>query len=309
VCNTGACCELDCSCRGGCSGGDPHILTLDGAYYDVHAVGEFVLLRSDDGKVEVQTRHAPTAECSNVAFNSAVATRLGDTRVMFVASGGPAIQLSDDRTFELEPMRERLDGGTLMVEQHGGPVLIDYDTGDRLVVHFVFAPSFGITWLNARVQPSLTRAGALEGLLGDYDGDPTNDVRMADGDVLDGEQISETETREHADSWRVTNETSLFIYDDGEDTETFTDLLFPEFPFHPDQLDADRREMAEEACEGIEIETLYFGCIADVACGGADRETVQEFFETVGEPAHVIETVADDDGEPEPTEPDPGEPV
>jgi hypothetical protein len=41
------------------SNGDPHMLTIDGTGYDFQAAGEFTLLSTPDGSVDIQVRQEP----------------------------------------------------------------------------------------------------------------------------------------------------------------------------------------------------------------------------------------------------------
>ncbi len=69
--------------------------------------------------------------------------------------------------------------------------------------------------------------GSLHGLIGNFDGDASNDIATRDGTVL---PIHPTFTQlydEFANSWRISQEESLFDYDGNETTDTFTDLNCP----------------------------------------------------------------------------------
>ena len=46
------------SCGDGGTWGDPHIISIDGLKYDFQAVGEFVLLSSELGNLEIQVRQS-----------------------------------------------------------------------------------------------------------------------------------------------------------------------------------------------------------------------------------------------------------
>ena len=75
----------------GADNGDPHVLTVDGTYYDFQAAGEFTILRDSEG-LEVQARQTPvptanpitdghTGLTACVSVNTAVAARVGKSRV------------------------------------------------------------------------------------------------------------------------------------------------------------------------------------------------------------------------------------
>ncbi len=117
------------------------------------------------------------------------------------------------------------------------------------------------------------RDGRLEGILGNADGDDgENDFRTRDGKELSAPLAFDTLYNEFAESWRVTPEESLFHYDEGESTETFTNRAFPTREVTIDDLDPDVRADAEKRCrEGgvVEPEALK-QCIFDVGFTGDD---------------------------------------
>ena len=65
----------------GLTWGDPHLVTLNGFHYDFQGAGEFTLVRSDDGRLDVQVRQQPQLALSNqVSFDTAVAMLVAGTR-------------------------------------------------------------------------------------------------------------------------------------------------------------------------------------------------------------------------------------
>ena len=104
----------------GSSWGDPHLETLDGGYYDFQGAGEFTLVRSDNGDVDVQVRATPSSVPGSVAANTAVAMRLGSTKVEIDAGdpvkvliGGkalPANRLTNEAALD-KLANEKLRGG------------------------------------------------------------------------------------------------------------------------------------------------------------------------------------------------------
>jgi len=68
------------------------------------------------------------------------------------------------------------------------------------------------------------------------------------------------------DGWRVTDENSLFVYFDNENTAFFTNRLFPGLRFTVDDLNASTRASATMICSdaGITDTRLLNNCILDV---------------------------------------------
>ena len=64
------------------------------------------------------------------------------------------------------------------------------------------------------------RAGKVQGLLGNFDGDPDNDIASPTGPALAQPVPFEKLYPSYADSWRVTAATSLFSYAAGQSTNT-----------------------------------------------------------------------------------------
>src|SRR5699024_11444519 len=67
--------------------------------------------------------------------------------------------------------------------------------------------------------PTRRSSDLMEGLLGNSDGNPDNDLRLADGTQLPPDTSPEVLHADFADSWRITNDQSFFTYDEGESTE------------------------------------------------------------------------------------------
>jgi len=84
-----------------------------------------------------------------------------------------------------------------------------------------------------------------------------------------------------AESWRITDEESLFDYGDGESTETFTDLDYPSERVTVDDLDPDIRTRAEAVCAaaGLSEPAAVEDCVFDYGITGSTAfiESAQQF--------------------------------
>ena len=257
-------CENDVHC--GRTSGDPHLATFDRHYYDFQAVGEFVLVRATSGAaLQVQVRQAPFGRYRTVSVNSAVAMQVADRTVAMLLVDGVSRVFLDGEVAALPAGETPLSGGARIVRRvsdigtadgydviwpDGSAVRVDHDGyGYRVLVR-----------LDDR------RAGAVEGLLGNFDGDPTNDLVSASGEPLDLPIAFTDLYPSYADSWRVTAETSLFPYADGESTETFTDRDYPAASASVADLDEAARAQAEQVCRfaGITEPWLFAECVLDV---------------------------------------------
>ena len=77
-------------CARGCGGsvGDPHMETIDGGEYDLQTAGEYTLLRSADGSMEMQAREVPYPDIPDVSINTALAWKIAGHRVAMYANPG-----------------------------------------------------------------------------------------------------------------------------------------------------------------------------------------------------------------------------
>ncbi len=264
-------------CDSGCpmSNGDVHIVPISGQSYDFQAVGEFVLLRTQDGSLEIQGRQEPYAGSDDVSINTALAMRVGGTRIGVY--GDPAN--SDLLTI-------MVDGA--VVDPTAGPVTIGDATithvdgffpgyevalGDGTRISFAGQLQYGI---NLVINPSDSIREGVVGLMGPVDPNSMGVPALPDGTVLPL-QTGRDEYNEHLygvfeDSWRVTADTSLFDYTDGRTTESY---INPNFPVVDqivtfDQLTPEQIAAGEAACGAIAIEFLRQQCVYDVAVTGVN---------------------------------------
>ena len=246
--------------------GDPHLQTLDGVGYDFHAVGEYVLLRGKaggvlDGLFEVQSRMAKVEGVAGVSVNEAVAVRLGTQIVMIDAADANPVWIDGTNTTVA-------DGAVLSVGSHlltrtGNDYTIFYagandtlENGDAQVMISVRSGRLDIA-----IAASDEMASAVEGLLGDGDGNAANDIARADGTVLDRPLAYEDLYGGYRDDWRVTTDVqSLFTYDQGESLAGFYDADAPGQTVSVDDFDdaavTDAQTLVESA--GVTPGTLAY---------------------------------------------------
>lgn len=264
-----------CGAGEGCSAGDPHLVTFDRTFFDYQGAGEYVLARSDDGAFEVQVRTVAHPGCLGFATNERIAVLAGGARIE-IDGTGQGVTVDGELLANLSAVTRGA-----RVSRTDPTVVVESPQGDRVTV-----TSTGIAWLDVTVAPSPTRAGAMSGLLGDMDGDPTDDFATADGYVPATPVDVDYLRWAFGGSWRVTDATSLFTYGPGETTATFTDDAFSPVP-GPDDVPADRRADAEATCAATGAAgELFDACVVDVGCGG-DGDT---FFGELGavEPAEIL---------------------
>jgi len=272
--------------------GDPHIRTVDGKFYDFQAVGEFTLLRDRDG-LEIQTRQTPLESAnpitdsysgltSSVSVNTAVAARVGSHRISYQPSerrGDSPLQFFlDGKPAKLSPEGIDLEGHRVSAFEANGTtgLRVDYAHGAVLTV----APRFWFIWF---LDINVFHTQGDEGIMGRIPEQtwlpplPSGATVGLMPNSLHDRYI--TLYKIFADAWRLTDETSLFVYARGTSTETFTDrdwpaetppsILKPQFqiPGAPTPVNIPVAE-AEEICKGVTMGDLHANCVFDVATTG-----------------------------------------
>jgi hypothetical protein len=245
-------------CGAGCasSNGDPHLTTVDGHGYDFQAAGEFTMLRSADGRFEVQARQEAYQDATFVTINTALAVGLDGSR-MGVYTAADGIQL-------------RIDGTEVALDEPGSagalqfrPVLdgLEVQAPDGTTVWILGLGEWG---LNLRIAPSdEMRANGL-GLLG-----PVGDgllPTLPDGTAVDADDNYRASLYgDLALGWEVTDSTSLFDYEPGAGPSTYRDRSVPEAgaPLDFSELPPELQQAGLAACAAVQDEALREQCAFD----------------------------------------------
>ena len=247
----------------GASFGDPHLRTMDGRVYTFQAVGDYVLSRStapgDD--FEVQVRYVPLDTFTRQwSANGAVAAMVeGDQVEVHLGTAGTEIYVNEVMVTDTGPHRLP-GGGSIVTTAHG--VAVSWPDA---------------TTLEARLRPndigSITlflppaRAGLVEGLLGDFDGDRSNDLRIRDGDVVTDTSQRNLYDGGFRDSWSVAQGASPSLFSQGADP------FDPDFPAEVNSLadfEAGEVDAARQTCSdrGVIDSVLLDTCALDLLVSG-----------------------------------------
>ncbi|MDB9419011.1 Calx-beta domain-containing protein [Microcystis aeruginosa CS-563/04] len=194
--------------------GDVHLYTFDGKPYDLQAVGTFIYVESLTDDFQVQTVQKPWYTGAQVSVNTAFAIRLDGQTFVYDSELATGQELTvNGVTYNLGSGGSALFGNT-RIQRSGNQYTVTYagldgnfSTADDNDV--VIAADNG-SYVDVFVNPSDDRAGSLQGLLGNGDGDSSNDFALRDGTVLDPNPSVQTIHTKFADSWRVTQGESLF---------------------------------------------------------------------------------------------------
>lgn len=221
------------------SNGDPHIKTVEGINYDFQADGEFVFLRGENLEIQVRQMAVQTAGSLGpnaysglktcVSVNSAVAVRVGPHRVTYQpdSSGRPnpdGLQLRiDGQLVELGSAGIVLtSGGRVLptIAPHG--IQIEAPGAETVVITPGWWNHYQIWYLNIDTR----NVRAIQGLAGAIA--PGNWLPALPNGKWLGPRPESLQARydvlyrKFGDSWRVTDQTSLFDYAPGTSTSTFT---------------------------------------------------------------------------------------
>jgi von Willebrand factor type D domain len=242
---------------------DPHLRTLDGLAYDFMAIGDFLLMGATAGDVEIQARLQPVL--TSAAVTTGIAVRNGRDRVEWRLEGRQLIVNGATRQLA-RGVPVRLRSRAVLREDDEG-VLFLSSAGDRLRV------TFSSGSVDYSLYPARGRAGTLRGLFGNFDGDPDNDLRSADGQLASHRADEPPDYQRplyarFGESWRVAAAASLFsspyAAPNGVDVQTFPRLR----PAAP----CDARAAAEAACKaaGVSDPVVLDACVFDYTqTGGA----------------------------------------
>ncbi len=244
---------------------DPHLSTIDGRWYDLHAVGEFVLSRSTIDDFAVDVRFGGSSGNRTWSTATQMATHDGTDRItvtMNLAATQPEPVLRINGVESTNGSVHLTSSVVRRVQTPYGPgYIVSFADGTR-----VGASSTARAGLSVWVDPAAPRKGKLTGLLGDGDGNKTNDpVGQNSGTILPAEPAYAQLYTDFANTWRLTQAESLLDYKATETTATFTDVSFPDQSAPP--LPVAAVEAATKRCQasGLTDRDLIRNCSFDLA--------------------------------------------
>ena len=287
-CRAVGCMNAPRKCGGGW--GDPHMITLDGAYYNFQGVGEFVFARSDSRDFDIQFR--TKAYGSRISVISAQAVRSGNVRYTFEVSQGDKTSLVIKRDGELteptEPEMSLMEPQTGMMDDENIPVLFAGPSDDVVILVLADETSLRIERHSQLLNISIGQSEGVSdfvGMLGDFDGETRNDLTTRTGEIIDLSKFTTDQERydglytNFGNSWRVSQDESLFDYPAGQTTFDYTDMSFPPAPGSVSATATAKmsQEEAEDVCRAQSlISGLYFDvCVFDVMMTGEEAFAIQ----------------------------------
>lgn len=254
--------------------GEPHYITFDGTGYSFQAAGEFTMMRTIDGSLDIQVRQESWEGRNDVSVNTVIAIGSGDDVLEIRAEDGSI--LLNGIQFVLEDGEGSLIGTNSILARDGNTYVFSDENLNGVRVDVKDG------WLDIVPFLNDTMSGSVEGLLGNNDGNTDNDFILPDGTILTQPIAADVLYGEFADGWRVTSDSSLFTYENGDNTETYTDLSFPDHIITLDDIDPDVRAAAEQIAldAGLQEGTFIFNAtVLDISITGnadflADTEII-----------------------------------
>lgn len=256
----GVAASLTCGTRKAKSWGDPHLQTFDGRAYNFQATGDFVLTHSLTDQFQVQVRYRSGG--GNISYNQAIAAKVGLSvvEVYATASGNPKVLIDHTLLDTSSPVnRDLIGGGAISV--NGTQVSIAWADGSNLSL------TGGNDWFyNIDLSVPAGRSGQLEGLLGNADGDATNDIRIKGGAVIANPSEKDLYLQ-YRQSWHVPLTSPASLFSQGPD---LYDPFYPVNVVSLEDLDPTAIANAQQICleRGVLDPELFKLCVFDVAVSG-----------------------------------------
>lgn len=164
-----------------CIYGDPHIVTLDGHKYTFNGKGEYILIETDDGSFAFQGR---MAEAINSFGQESGATVFTSLVLKEVDSDTVQVDLTPDGLVALVN-GEKADFVN-MTKLEFDQVIVEKGTNQTITVTFASGTFMEVTTANDIISTMVVSLptvmqGLTRGLMGNYNGNVTDDLQSKNG--------------------------------------------------------------------------------------------------------------------------------
>ncbi|XP_053386927.1 uncharacterized protein LOC123542089 isoform X2 [Mercenaria mercenaria] len=252
--------------------GDPHFTTLDGLNFTFNGLGEYTLLQINTGNcsfdLQARTERAikGNGNLSDATVFTAFAAKDSNTTSVHVERNnertgvnlyGNKVDLTDQynsNTDETDPFSWSSQDEKLTISKQNGSVNVFFPACNVSLII-----SIGVEMLSLSTFVPENLKNLTKGLLGNYNGDPSDDFAMPNGTVLKP-NLTEREIFEYGKTWTINPNNSAFVYDDGKSHFDFHNNSF--VPRFLDVADPKLRAKATEICNGPENTECVFDYVS-----------------------------------------------
>ncbi|XP_059169385.1 uncharacterized protein LOC131951116 [Physella acuta] len=235
--------------------GDPHMTTMDGLKYTFNGKGEFIMFQIPSAKIVAQARtdmatRQDGTEIKGATVFTAIAvkqylttfqvelTSSRDRMIIYANGQDLTTGFYGDSTFSKEI------NSTLTVER------IDENNVTKVIATFssgveisVFA---SVRSLILEFKMLVTLKGLTSGLLGNFDGNTSNEYQLPNGTTLSPNLTERQIYYDFGKHWEVTAENSVFTYPIGESAANYS---YPNYvPYFLEDFNATLRQSAISLC-------------------------------------------------------------
>ncbi|XP_052791745.1 uncharacterized protein LOC128225887 [Mya arenaria] len=257
------------------SGGDPHISTIDGAKYTFNGRGEYVLVQHTSENismiVHVRTELMNEDDTDATIFTGMVAQETEH-------GVGDRVEVILNKTSNMSDIYINGNLTATFGSDMTQPVSIEgqrvslFNDSERLVMTFESGASFQVSVhsildIVSSMPENEEFKGNIRGLLGNNDGDSSNDFVLRNSSVLLNTS-SEEELFAFGESWRIQKNESLFDYTlVNKSYEYFNNISIRPHNFLSDMVDG-MSGYIEKHCPGstFTTEDVEVSCGSNVAC-------------------------------------------
>ena len=253
----------------GSTSGDPHLFTPDSKHYSFQAIGDYVLTRSIIDDFEVQVRYTPgQTEGRDWSGINALAMMVNGDKVELYSRGQSQVDIYVNEVLQSLSVTDslKLEGGGRL-QRGGAEITVLWQDGTKLVFDAnSLSPDLAMG-SSVNIQFSPPRLETIEGLLGNNNDDPTDDLKIRDGIVLNDPTQGELYTGGFRDSWSIYHGASASLFSQGIDPY---DSSYPNTYITLDGFSDEEVLAAMEICAqaGIIDGNILYGCILDVLITG-----------------------------------------
>ena len=297
--NSSFCPESEARAAGGgttgTTGGDPHLFSFGLQAFDFQAAGEFTLVKSTNSHdLEVQVRQQPIPHSHSLAYNSAVAMRVGSAIFEVELTNGLSLNVYvNHRIDALQERQAQSGGGSFSIERDSGSGRVPHRHPHRPLegrhdrrrrrrcsgCARQAATRPGCRYGQARARPARAhhRPARQRGrAAGPRVREPQRHPLQRPRDrrrTTSTRSTPRSSTRSSAGSWRISQKESLFTYARHKSTSSYTISGFPEQSFYLGSVSPATAQQATTACinNGITNRAVLADCEYDVAATGDEQ--------------------------------------